>query len=139
MVRRHTNHAGALGLGHLQQQLNITHREAAVLTIDEEPVKTGSGKQFRDRRARQGNDRTRQEISLKQPFSKIGFLIHGFLSNWLLKNDMSAGKTRKTPVKKRRLWLINEYFESNFNAVWPSAIVFQQPAKTVPADRPTSP
>lgn len=42
-----------------------------MLAIDEEPVKTGSGKQFGDLRARQGNDRTRQEISLKQPFSKI--------------------------------------------------------------------
>jgi hypothetical protein len=46
-----------------------------VLAIDEEPVKTGSGKQFGDLRARQGNDRTRQEISLKQPFSKTGVHI----------------------------------------------------------------
>ena len=37
---------------------------------------------------------------------------------------MCARKTRKNPARKRSLWLINEHFEANFNAVWPSAIVF---------------
>jgi len=50
-------------------------------------------------------------------------------SNRLLKNVVSAGKTRQNPTKKRSLWLINEYFEEDFNAVLPSAIVFQQPDK----------
>jgi lysophospholipase L1-like esterase len=51
------------------------------------------------------------------------------LINRLLKNVMSAGKTRQNSAKKRSLWLINEHFESDFNAVWPSAIVFQLPVK----------
>jgi hypothetical protein len=42
---------------------------------------------------------------------------------------MSAGQKRQDPTKKRRLWAINEHFEADFNAVRPSAIVFQQPAK----------
>ncbi|MDX2454336.1 DUF192 domain-containing protein [Desulfosarcina sp.] len=46
-----------------------------------------------------------------------------------MKNVMSAGKTRQKLAKKRSLCVINEQIESNFNAVWPSAIVFQQPAK----------
>jgi hypothetical protein len=45
----------------------------------------------------------------------------------LLKNVMSAGKTRQNPTKKRSLCTINEHFEEDFNAVLPSAIVFQQP------------
>jgi hypothetical protein len=42
---------------------------------------------------------------------------------------MSAGKTRQNPTKKCRLYGINEHFEEDFNAVLPSAIVFQQPVK----------
>jgi hypothetical protein len=49
--------------------------------------------------------------------------------NRVLKNVMSAGKTRRNSAKKRSLWLINEHFEPNFNAVLPSAIVFQHPVK----------
>jgi general secretion pathway protein J len=45
------------------------------------------------------------------------------------KNVMSAGKTRQNPRRKRRLGKINEHFEADFKAVWPSAIVFQPPAK----------
>jgi hypothetical protein len=44
----------------------------------------------------------------------------------LLQNVMSAGKTRQNPTKKRRLSKINAHFEEDFNAVLPSAIVFQQ-------------
>ena len=54
-----------------------------------------------------------------------------FSPNRLLKNVMSAGKARQNSAKKRSLWLINEHFEPNFNAVSPSEIVFQQPAKAV--------
>ena len=43
----------------------------------------------------------------------------------LLKNIKRAGKTRQNPAKKGSLWLINVHFESNFNAVWPSAMVFE--------------
>jgi hypothetical protein len=42
---------------------------------------------------------------------------------------MSAGETRQNPTKKRRLCAINAHFEEDFNTVWPSAIVFQPPAK----------
>jgi hypothetical protein len=42
---------------------------------------------------------------------------------------MRAGQTRQNPTKKRSLCGINEHFEEDFNAVWPSAIVFQQPVK----------
>jgi hypothetical protein len=49
----------------------------------------------------------------------------------VLKKVMSAGKTRQNSAKKRSLCVINEHFESNFNAVWPSAIVFQQPDKGI--------
>jgi hypothetical protein len=45
----------------------------------------------------------------------------------MLKNVMSVGKTRQNPTKKRSLCVINEHFEEDFNAVLPSAIVFQQP------------
>ena len=49
--------------------------------------------------------------------------------NRVLKNVMSAGKTRQDLVKKRSLFVINEHFEPNFNAVLSSTIVFQQHAK----------
>jgi hypothetical protein len=49
--------------------------------------------------------------------------------NRLLKNVMSAGKTRQNPTKMRSLCAINAHFEENFNAVLPSAIVFQRPGK----------
>jgi hypothetical protein len=45
----------------------------------------------------------------------------------MLKNVMSVGKTWQNPTKKRSLCVINEHFEEDFNAVLPSAIVFQQP------------
>jgi hypothetical protein len=51
-------------------------------------------------------------------------------SNWVLKNVISAGKTRQNPTKKRSLCVINEHFEEDFNAVLSSAIVFQLPAKS---------
>ena len=41
--------------------------------------KTGSGKQFGNLRAGQGNDRARQVIALKQPISKSGFHVDRFL------------------------------------------------------------
>jgi lipopolysaccharide export system protein LptA len=47
----------------------------------------------------------------------------------VLKNVMSAGKTRQNSAEKRSLWLINEHVESTFSAVWPSAIVFQHPVR----------
>ena len=49
----------------------------------------------------------------------------------LLKNVISAGKTRQDLVKKRSLCVINEHVEPNFNAVLSSTIVFQQPAKAI--------
>jgi hypothetical protein len=51
--------------------------------------------------------------------------------NRLLKNFMSAGKTRQNPTKKRSLCAINEHFEEDFNAVFPSVIGFQQPVKAL--------
>ena len=50
----------------------------------------------------------------------------------VLKNVMSAGKTRQNPAKRRSLYVINEYFESDFNTVWPSAIAIQQLVKARP-------
>jgi hypothetical protein len=47
----------------------------------------------------------------------------------MLKNVMSAGKTRQNLEKKRSLWVINEHLEPNFSAGCPSAIVFQHPGK----------
>ena len=47
----------------------------------------------------------------------------------MLKNVISAGETRQNLVKKRSLYVINEYFEPNFNEVWQNAIVFQQPVR----------
>ncbi len=52
--------------------------------------------------------------------------------NNLLKSVMSAGQTRQNPTKKRSLLVINEHFEQDFNAVWPSIIVFQQPVQEGP-------
>lgn len=49
--------------------------------------------------------------------------------NRVLKNVMSVGETRQYSAKRRSLYSINEQFEPNVNAVWPSAIVFQHPVK----------
>jgi hypothetical protein len=38
----------------------------------------------------------------------------------MLKNVMSAGKTRQNPSKKSSLWVIKEHFEPNVKAGWPS-------------------
>ena len=46
------------------------------------------------------------------------------LRSRLLKNAMSAGQTRQNATKKRSICFIFEHFEELFNAVWPSAIVF---------------
>jgi len=46
---------------------------------------------------------------------------------------MRAGKTRQIPIKKRRLGAKNDHFEEDVNAVFPSAIVFQQPVKGLAA------
>lgn len=42
---------------------------------------------------------------------------------------MSEAKTRHKSVKRRSLYLINEYFELIFNAVFASAIVLRQPPR----------
>ena len=39
---------------------------------------------------------------------------------------MSAGKTEPNQFTRRGLWVINEHFESNVNAVRPGAIVFSR-------------
>lgn len=49
----------------------------------------------------------------------------------LLKNVMSAAETRKKEAKKRSLHKVNEHFEPLFDAVSASAIVLQQPARTL--------
>jgi hypothetical protein len=46
------------------------------------------------------------------------------IHNRVLKNVMSAGKTRQNPTKKRSLCVINEHFEEDFNAALSSAIFF---------------
>jgi hypothetical protein len=38
---------------------------------------------------------------------------------------------RPDKAKMPSLWVINEYFEPNFYAVWPSAIVFQAPVTAI--------
>jgi hypothetical protein len=57
-------------------------------------------------------------------------------SNSVLKIVMRAGKTRHNPTIKRSLFVINEHFEKDFNAVLSSAIVFQHPAKAYSTLRP---
>ncbi len=42
---------------------------------------------------------------------------------------MSEAKTRQKSAKRRSLYLINEYFEPIFNAVFASAVVLRQPLK----------
>jgi hypothetical protein len=44
-------------------------------------------------------------------------VIIGASINRVLKNVMSAGKTRQNPTKKRSLCALNEHFEEDFNAV----------------------
>jgi arsenate reductase len=46
----------------------------------------------------------------------------------VLKNVMSEGLSRQIRAKKRSFCFINEHFEGEFNALSPSAIVFQHPA-----------
>jgi len=43
---------------------------------------------------------------------------------------MNTGNTGKNPSKSGVYVLKNEHFRADLNAVWPSAIVFRQPAKT---------
>jgi hypothetical protein len=43
-----------------------------------------------------------------------------FETNRVLKNAMSDGLSRQILPKKRSLWVINEYFEGEFNALRPS-------------------
>ncbi len=43
-----------------------------------------------------------------------------------LKNVASEGQTRRNPTKKHSLRAVNEHFEENFNAPWPSAVVIQR-------------
>ncbi|SDG85611.1 poly(beta-D-mannuronate) C5 epimerase [Pseudomonas benzenivorans] len=45
-----------------------------------------------------------------------------------LKNVASEGQARRNQPKKRSLRVVNEHSEADFNAAWPSAVVFQQPA-----------
>ncbi|WP_305651238.1 type IV pilus modification protein PilV [Pseudomonas sp.] len=46
-----------------------------------------------------------------------------------LKNVASEGQARRNQPKKRSLLVVNEHFEADFNAAWPSAVVFQRPAR----------
>jgi hypothetical protein len=52
---------------------------------------------------------------------------HPLETRRVLKNVMSAGRTRQNPKKERSLYLINAHFEEDFNTVLSSAIVFQYP------------
>ena len=75
-------------------------------------------------------ERRARTIKSGRPFSGLPlFMIQITVFIRVLKNVMSAGQTRQNSAKKRSLCVINEHFEPNFNAVWPSAIVFQHPAK----------
>ncbi len=50
-----------------------------------------------------------------------------------LKNVVSAGQTSQNATQKRGLLVINEHFEHDFSALWPSGIVFLQPVKNIPS------
>lgn len=43
----------------------------------------------------------------------------------VLKSVISDGQGRQIPTKNRSLWFTNEQFEGQFNALRPSAVVFQ--------------
>ena len=55
-----------------------------------------------------------------------------FAANRPLKNVGEAGKTRQKQARKRSLLAVNEHSEPAFNAVLPTQVVFQQPAKAPP-------
>lgn len=42
-----------------------------------------------------------------------------------LRKVASDGQARRNQLKKRSLQKVNEHFEADFNAAWPSAAVFQ--------------
>ena len=46
-----------------------------------------------------------------------------------LKKVASEGQARRNQPKKRSLLVVNEHFEADFNAAWPSAVVFQRSVK----------
>ena len=50
-------------------------------------------------------------------------------TNRPLKNVGEAGKTRQKQARKRSLRAVNEHSEPVFNAVLPTQVVFQRPAK----------
>jgi len=53
-------------------------------------------------------------LKTQKPFSKEA-----------LKKIASDNQARRNQVKKRNLQVVNEHFEPDFNAEWPSAVVFQ--------------
>jgi hypothetical protein len=55
-------------------------------------------------------------------------LVQSF-PNRPLKNVFEAADTRQKQAKKRSLCVINEHFETVFNTVAATQIVFQRPAK----------
>ena len=72
-----------------------------------------------------------RKINQRLNFSKNSFAHRGsfdFLN--LLKESLkkvaSEDQTRRNPVRKRSLRKVNEHFELDFNAGWPSAAVFQR-------------
>ncbi|PMR74305.1 hypothetical protein C1H69_13680 [Billgrantia endophytica] len=48
----------------------------------------------------------------------------------------SEGQTRRNQSKKRSLRAVNEHFEADFNAVWPSAVVCKHPLSWPCESRP---
>ena len=53
------------------------------------------------------------------------------MQNRSLKNVAEAGQTRQKRAKKRSLRAVNEHFETAFNAVWPTQVVFQRPVNRI--------
>jgi hypothetical protein len=51
-----------------------------------------------------------------------GDINYPLQANRVLKNVMSDGLSRQILPKKRSLWVINEHFEGEFNALRPSVV-----------------
>jgi hypothetical protein len=64
-------------------------------------------------------------ISMKAGIRPITNAFSPAVFEEALKKVASDGQARRNQLKKRSLHRVNEHFESDFNAAWPSAVVFQ--------------
>ena len=72
------------------------------------------------------------DITMKAGIRPIAHTFYPAMFEEALKKVASDGQARRNQLKKRSLHRVNEHFESDFNAAWPSAVVFQNFLNGIP-------